>query len=163
MPNIVWEELRFIKDWSAALNQILAEAKSASEANDFDARQELHDLLLQFIKNSPPNCEALDKIARRASADIFAGQTGAAVAAITARMNELKAATALIEGVTSENNEDTKSLQLKSVVSAIDKDRNAVESLKRIEQALTNPDNNLLAKLEALLRAVDELRPLTQP
>lgn len=162
MPNIVWEDLRFIKDWSAALNQILAEAKTAREANDFDARQELHELLLQFIKNSPPNCEALDKIARRASADIFEEQTGAAVAAITARMNELKAATGLIEGVTAENKENTKSLQLKNVVSAIDKAKNAVESLKTIERALTNPDNNLLGKIEALLRAVDELRPLTQ-
>lgn len=163
MPNINWDELRFIKDWSAALTQILAEAKTAREANDSEARQELQDLLLQFVKNSPPNCEALDKIARRAAEDLFIEQTSAAVAAISARMNELKSATGLIEGVTSENKETARSLQLKNVTSAIDKARNAVQALKTIERALANPDNDLLTKIEALLRAVDELQVITQP
>jgi len=72
-----------------------------------------------------------------------------------ARLGELKDATKLISGVTAANSDAAKDLQFKNVISALDKAKAATNTLRQLEMSMTNPDNSLLQKINALLTAIE--------
>jgi len=155
MTEINFNELIFITDWARALDQLLQDAKQAIQNNDFEERQLIQETLADFKKQSPPECAALDKIADRAIDDLFISITSDALTAIMARLGELKDATKLISGVTAANSDAAKDLQFKNVISALDKAKAATNTLRQLEMSMTNPDNSLLQKINALLTAIE--------
>ena len=162
-PRIKFDELLTIEDWSNALRRILDAAVKVTEAKDALGRQDLMDLLLTFIKRSPPKVEVLDVIAREAIEDLALAEIPTSFERISWRSVELNRAVGLIDAVTAESKKDARELQLESTLDALTKARAAVEALNKIEKALSHPDANLLDQLkatgEALSTATRTIRP----
>jgi hypothetical protein len=160
MPQINFDELVTLADWTAALQSILDEAKTAIQSNDQGKKLELQDQLRAYIKRSPEKCEFLDNIAHKAIDDLFISVVGSALSAIDARNAELKKATAVVADVTHEAENDAKSIQFKTAIEVLTKAKAAVEKLKALEQQLAQPDQNLLDKIKALTDAISDLSGL---
>lgn len=163
-PRIQFDELITIDDWSGALRRILEAAVKATEAKDALGRQDLMDLLLTFIKLLPAKVEVLDMIAREAIQDLSLAEISASLERMTSsRIAEVNRSIGLIDAVTAESKRDARALQLESTLDALTKARAAVEALNRIEKALSQPDTNLLDKLnatgEAISAATEAIRP----
>lgn len=157
---IEWETLTTIEDWANALDKILKAAKSAIEANDFDKKLEIQKLLNQYIKESPgiDSLNAFDEIAGKASRDIFLGIVDKALESIASRNAELKKLMALVNGVTEQVKTDKKQIVFEKLTDALNKTKVSIDILKKLEEELENPDQNLLDKIEAVNRTVVELK-----
>jgi hypothetical protein len=153
-PRIKFDELITIEDWSSALRRILDAAVKATETKDALGRQDLMDQLLTFIKRSPAKVEVLDVIAREAIEDLSLAEISVSLERISSRSAELTRAVDLIDAVTTEAKKDARALQLESTLDALTKARAAVEALNKIENALTQPDTNLLDTLKATGEAI---------
>jgi hypothetical protein len=162
-PRIKFDELITIEDWSNALGRILDAAVKATEAKDVLGRQDLMDLLLTFIKRSPPKVEVFDVIAREAIEDLSLAEISASLERISSRTAELSRAVGLIDAVTAEAKKDARALQLESTLDALTKAKAAVEALNKIERALTQPDTNLLDKLKATGEAISAATRAIRP
>jgi hypothetical protein len=157
MTEINWDVLVTIKDWAAALQRILDDAKAAVTANDQGAKLDAQDLLRTFTKRSPVECEFLDNIALKAINDLFISVSGSALEAISSRNAELQQATKLIKDVGTQAQKDAKAIQFEKVISALDKAKSAAEALKNLETSLAQPDQNLLGKIKALSGAIEDI------
>ena len=104
--------------------------------------------------------EFLDNIATKAVGDLFISVAAQALAAIASRNAELLEATKLIKNVTSQAEKTTKSIQFEKVISAMDKAKSAAETLKTLETALAQPDQNLLRRIKDVTDAIDQLTRL---
>ena len=163
-PRIEFDELITMDDWSGALRRILEAAVKATEAKDALGRQDLMELLLTFIKRSPAKGEVLDMIAREAIQDLsFAEISASMERMMSSRIAELNRSIGLIDAATAESKRDGRALQLENTLEALTKARAAVEALNRTEKALSQPDINLLDKLnatgEAISAATRAIRP----
>ena len=121
LPKINFDRLLTIDQWTNALVTILDAAVEATADKDSTLRIDLQDLLLTFIKRSPPMVESLDTIARQAIEDLAVAEIDASLERITARSAELTRATGLIKAVTEEAKKDTRTLQLESTLDALAK------------------------------------------
>lgn len=161
MSSIKWNTLLTIRDWAAALEKLLEQAREAVTGNNAEARQAVQQQLIEYTKNSPAMCNALDDIASQASTDLFVAQVDACLVAIGARNAELKKAIALIEGATDHALKDARTIQLGNLVESLRKTRGALAAFKTLERKLAAPDQNLLAKVKAVEEAIAELMRLT--
>jgi len=149
LPKTKFDELITIQDWSDALRKILDGAVKATEDEDSQARQDIQDLLLTFIKRSPAKVELLDVIAREAIEDLALAQISESLRRISSRSAELDRASGLIDAVTAEAKKDARQLQLESTIDALGKAKAAIDALNKVEKAVVDPDQNLLQKLKA--------------
>ena len=154
LPEIKFDELITIDEWSDALRKILAAAVAATRNKDAVGRQALMDLLLTFIKRSPAKVEVLDVIAREAIEDLALAEISASLERISSRNAELNRAVGLIDAVTVEAKKDARKLQLEATLDALAKAKIAIDALTRIENTLTNPNKGLLDKLKGSGEAV---------
>ena len=156
MENIEWNKLVKIEDWAKVLSNLLDEAKSAIEDNNSDKRLEIQDLLVTFIEKSPLKCAALNKVASEAAEDVFLDQIGESLKAIASRNAELKKLMRLVNNVTGEARKDEKALQFENLIEAIEKVTGIAETLKDVEGTLSDPEADVLAKIESGTKAVEE-------
>lgn len=154
LPRIKFNELVGIDEWAAALRKILDAAVAATADKDAEDRQALMDLLLTFIKSSPAKVEVLDVIAREAIEDLSLAEISASLERISSRNAELVRAVGLIDAVTAEAKKDARTLQLETTLDALAKAKAAIDALTKIEKALSDPDNDLLAKLKGSGEAI---------
>lgn len=155
-----WEGLVTLEAWAGALDSLLDRARDAIDSGRSTRRLRVREELLEFIKRSPAKADALDEVALRASRDLFLEGVESAVAAIAARDGELARARALIEGVTEEAGRDARAIQLERAVELADRLEAAVRTLVGLEEALAEPDADVLDELAAVLEALERLRKL---
>lgn len=160
IPNIKFATLFTTQDWADALKEILSQAR---QETDPDERISLQDLLLVYIKKSPPTVELLDVIAREAIDDLALSEISASLARIASRDAELLRTTGMISAVTREAKMDARALQLESTFEALAKAQAAVDAFTKLEKALKKPDQKLLAKLKAAAEAITSVNELVQP
>ena len=160
MANIKFDQLFTLEDWAGALQELLNDAQAAITANNQAQKISAQDALRTFMKQSPVQAEFLDNIALKAINDLFISVADTALAAIGARNAELQQATKLMKDVSAQAKKDAKKIQFESVVSVLDKAKAAAETLKELENSLAQPDQNLLARIRALMEAIDGLRQL---
>ncbi len=153
-PN--WDDLILLQDWAEALKGILAAAEQAIQS-DNNERPDVAELLRTFVKKSPFNAGALDKIATDAIIDLNINVIADALRAIRARNDELKRQIDLIEGVTSQAATDAKKLRLDGVNQVLANARTALEALRSANDALGSPDAALAKKITAVVKAIDGL------
>jgi hypothetical protein len=154
LPTVKFDELITIDEWSGALRTILDAALEATRNKDSQERQDLQDLLLAFIKNSPAKVELLDVIARKAIEDLALAEISVSLERISSRTAELNRAVGLVEAVTAEATQDARSLQMKSTLDALAKAKAAIDALTAIEKAAAAPDQSLMQKLKASVDAI---------
>jgi hypothetical protein len=155
MPlRIKFDELITIEDWSNALGRILDAAFKATEDENTEARQDLMDLLLLFIKRSPAKVELLDAIARETIEDLALAEISVSLERISSRSAELSRAAGLIDAVTADAKKDARQLQLESTLDALGRAKTAIDAFNKFEKALDSPDRNLLQKLKASADAI---------
>ncbi len=162
MPPSRWSALITFAHWARELGVILAGAEDVIREGDFEAKLALHDLLTEYIKESPTAAEPLDAIARRTSRDILEAQVAEAAARIAARNAELRQATRLIEEATAQGKRSDRDLQFESVVNALEKAKAGLEVLKKLEDAATEPDRELVDRLTAVANAIAEFEKLAR-
>lgn len=155
-----WEGLVTLEAWASALDSLLDRARDAIDSGRSTRRLRVREELLEFIKRSPAKADALDDVALRASHDLFQESVESAVAAIAARNGELARARALIEGVTEEAGRDARAIQFERAVELADRLEVAVRTLVALEEALAEPDADVLDELTAVLEALERLRKL---
>ena len=160
IPNIKFATLFTTQNWADALKEILSQAR---QETDPDERISLQDLLLVYIKKSPPTVELLDVIAREAIDDLALSEISASLARIASRDAELLRTTGMISAVTREAKMDARALQLESTFEALAKAQAAVDAFTKLEKALKKPDQKLLAKLKAAAEAITSVNELVQP
>ena len=163
LPKINFDRLLTIDQWTNALVTILDAAVEATADKDSTLRIDLQDLLLTFIKRSPPMVESLDTIARQAIEDLAVAEIDASLERITARSAELTRATGLIKAVTEEAKKDTRTLQLESTLDALAKAKVAIEAFDKLEKTVSTPDKSLLEKLKASLEAIGTVTKALTP
>ena len=156
MENIEWNQLVKIADWAKVLSDLLSEAKSAVADNDSDKRLEIQDLLVKFTEKSPLKCAALSKIASEAAEDLFLDQVDENLKAIASRNAELEKVIRLLKDVTREARKDEKELQFENLIETLEKIKGIAETLKDVEGTLTDPEADVLAKIEAVTKAVEK-------
>lgn len=154
LPQIKFDDLINIEDWSGALREIVDAAVEATEKKDAVTRRDLQDLLLTFIKRSPSKVELLDVIARKAIEDLALAEIAVSLERISSRSAELNRAAGLVEAVTAEAGKGARKLQLESTLDALAKAKAAIDALTKIEKAASAPDSSLLQKLKASGEAV---------
>jgi hypothetical protein len=162
IPRIKFDDLITIDEWAAALQQILTAATAATRSNNSADRIDLQNLLLAYIKKSPPKVEMLDVIARETIDDLALAEISVSLDRIASRNAELQRATGLIGAVAAEAKKDARALKLEGVVDALAKARAAVDALKALENSLSNPDQKLLDKLRAVGQTIAELNATIQ-
>ena len=160
MANINFDLLVTLEDWAGALQELLNDARAAIAANNQAQKISAQDALRTFTKRSPVEAEFLDNIALKAINDLFISVVDTALAAIGARNAELQQATKLMKDVSAQAKKDAKKIQFENVISVLDKAKAAAETLKQLENSLTQPDQNLLTRIRALVEAIDDLRQL---
>ncbi|MFL6227999.1 MAG: hypothetical protein ACJ741_04375 [Pyrinomonadaceae bacterium] len=163
MAQIDWDALSTVDDWSNALKTLIGEAKAAVQNNDSDARLTTQASLTDFITNSPSFCAPLDAVARDTARDLFNSEVNAALASLASRDADLAKATAAIQGATAHADQSAKSIQFKQAIDFLDKSKAALAQLKTLEEQLVSPDTDLLAKIKAVLAAIDELKSAKEP
>lgn len=154
MKNIEWNKLKKIADWAEVLNDLLDEAKSATEKNDSEKRREIRKLLVKFVEKSPLKCANLSDIASEEAKDIISDQVDERLKAIASRNAELKKLVRLMNDVTAEAREDEKELQFKTLIETIGTIKGIAETLKNVEGTFTDPEADVLDKIEAVVEAV---------
>ena len=162
MPPSRWSALLFFADWARELGVILADAEDVIREGDFEAKLKLHDLLTEYIKESPTATEPLDEIARRTSLDLFEAQVAQAAARIAARNAELRQATRLIEEATAQGERSERDLQFEKVVDVLEKAKAGLEVLKELEDAATQPDRELVDRVTAVAEAIADFEKLAR-
>lgn len=151
-----WDNLILLQDWAEALKAILADAEQAIQS-DGNERQAVAETLRTFVKKSPFNAGALDKIATDAIIDLNINVIADALRAIRTRNEELKRQIDLIEGVTSQAGADAKQLRLDGVNKILADAKMALQALQSANNALVSPDNALSKKVAAIIKAIDGL------
>ena len=160
MTQVNFPRLVTIEDWAEALSHILEDAAAAVAATDAAGRLEAQRLLLDFIKQSPSKCDALDDIASKASQDLYAATVEQAVQAIAARNAELARAVALIQGVTVEAGKDAAEIQFERVMDLGERLTAAAKALKVVSSNAAKKQE-LGRRIEDVLNAVEALNKLS--
>ena len=146
------------EDWAEVLSGLLDEAESAIERNSSDKKREIIDSLVDFIEKSPPKCADLNEIASKATNNLILNQVRESTKRIVSRNAELKKAVNLLKDVTEEAKKDRKQIRFENLIEAIEKVKGIAETLKDVESALSNPEADLLAKIEAVTKAVEKYK-----
>ena len=156
MENIKWNKLPKIADWAKVLSDLLGEAKSAVANNDSDKRLEIQRLLVRYTEKSPLKCAALSKIASEAAEDLFLNQVDESLKAMAFRNADLEKLMELVNNVTGEARKDEKELQFENLIETLETIKGIAETLKDVEGTLTDQEADVLAKIEAVTKAVEE-------
>ena len=158
MATFELNQLETFEEWADALRDILDGAEVVIEGNDSNRKLELQKSLSEFIKMSPSRCADLDDIARKAANDIFRGIVDENIKAIADRSIELKKVTDLVKRATEDAKKDRKAILFENVIEGIDRITGTAERLKGVGGTLSDPEANLLAKIEGVTKAVEEYK-----
>lgn len=149
--------LSSLEQWAKALEDLLAEAQSAVESQNLDAKRQAQKNFLEFIKASPPKCNFLDQIAGRAATNVFESVVDQALAELSARNDELHTVTEAMNGIAEEAQKDARALMFEDTIGALTKVTAVLEAFKELEEQLDTPDAELLGQIAAVASSAADL------
>lgn len=162
MTHIQWNSLFSVNDYAMALNGIFVDVVSAINSGESEDLMDIKTKLDRFAKESPVSCAFLDLIARRTARDIFESEVRVALNSISERSIELKAVIAGLNAVTEEAKSNRKSIMLESLNEGLSKIEKSLQVIKTAEEALEQPNQDLLGRFETLKSAIEGLKELDE-
>jgi hypothetical protein len=158
MAKIDWDGLKTLDDWSGALQTLIAGGKAAVQGGSQDEKIAVQSQLADFIERAPAFCAPLVPVARDAGRALFEAVVSKALADLAARDADLRSAVAAIRGGTEKADKSARSIQFKQAIDVLDRSKAALDELKKLQEQLAAPDQNVLAKIRAVNAAIDDLK-----
>lgn len=131
--------------WRKKLDELLAAAREAGAKEDIDARLEVSDRLTKFIIKNPPSIpgdpasseyDAMDRIAREASAGLLLATMQERLATIVNRTTELAALRKKIDSRTVANRAESASIRLEKARRVIDSTTESIGAMADLKKAI---------------------------
>lgn len=148
--------------WRAKLEELLTEARKAAKEDDA-ARETMADRLVEFVRKSVPNDEAiliLDKIAGNAAVDLLKQTVEERVQAITERNAQSAGLGKQFEKLAAEGKAEARALRLERVREVADGLTVAVTQLRSFLDDLSDADDSTLAT--AVAEGIEKLQGLRE-
>jgi hypothetical protein len=140
-----------------ALEALLLMAKQAIASQNNDQKLAVIAQLEDFVAMPEVKYDELDKIANQTIEDLAIAVINTAIGEIAARNADLLRYRQQLEGITGKTQEQIRDLRFADLIEGTARMQTVVDSFKKMENTMTNPDKNLLAKLADLKKMLDEL------
>ncbi len=152
-------------DWHAKLEALLTEAREAAKQDDA-AREAMADRLVEFVRKSVPNDDAiliLDKIAGNAAVDLLKQTVEERVQAITERNAQSAGLGKQFETLAAKGKAEARALRLERVREVADGLTVAVTQLRGFLDNLSGADDATLATdIAEGIETLQDLRKLVE-
>jgi len=155
--TIEWNSVITLKDWGELLEKLIGEAKDAISKNNSRKRLEIQRALVEYAKQSPTFCNALDEISLKIVHSLFLSQVDDCLSALNSHENELKKILEVIQNATIHAKKSEKEIQFISVIDILKKSKSALDTLLDLEKKLQAPDQTLIQKIEEIQISIDSL------
>jgi hypothetical protein len=157
-PN--WVALKLPSDWKNVLDQLISAARAAIQQGSIADRKAIAELLQKFIDNSPASSSAQDIIAAQVITDINISIIGNAIEGLHGNQPVINHNLTLIEAASAQAEKGERALKLEGLVKAVTTADKAISAMVEAEKTLKDPDKKLIEKLEAALKAIEDLKSL---
>jgi hypothetical protein len=161
MLNIEWDQLYVKKDWANALDQLLAEARVSGIENQAERLFVCQEDLLKFIELAPTDAEDLKLIAKDAIKNLQYIQVSDDLKAIDQYLLALQDPAIQLEGITTAMDQEKSRLFTKTI-EILNQASSSIDVLVKMEKQLTEPNQDLILRIDAVSRSIQELFVLAE-
>jgi hypothetical protein len=161
MLNIEWDQLSLKKDWTEALQQLLAEARASCLDGDINRRLACQQELATFIKLSPSDTQDLKSIAMSAVQMIYDDQLDGTIKAIDQYLLQLQGPVDQLEEIVTDVQQE-RSMRLTRTIEILNQASSSIDLLVKMERQMTEPNQNLILRIDAVNRSIQELFALAE-
>ena len=165
---IDWDKIQGLDAWTRTLDQLLARARAAAaKGQDGEGeRKEVSDLLVEFVRKSRPNDDAilaLDDVAARAAIDLLKVTIDGRIEGIATRSTELARLGKQFETLAAKGKAQAASIRLDRIREVAQGLTTAVATLQGLKTTLTEGDEKeLAAAIDKGIKTVQDLRKLVE-
>lgn len=158
-----WGSIKTIDGWQAKLQEILAAAEAASNADNFDQIQDARSRLVEFITHSVPDSaseiQEMDEIAKKARKDLVERSIDKRLKSLSDRTSELAKLTKTVTAQAEASAAKAGSIRLERAQNAVTSLTDTVSQLKDFSDTLeTGTDEELSKSVSDIIGSIQSLR-----
>ncbi|MBP1723017.1 MAG: hypothetical protein H6Q44_722 [Deltaproteobacteria bacterium] len=161
-----WDNIQGFGGWREKLGELLAEAQKAAQNEDATARFRVSERLNQFVAESWPNddkIQALDKVAVGAARGLMLSTLEERLKSLVDHNTELTTLTKMIQSQSEAAAASAKAIRLERVNKVLSTFTESVNAIRDFRTVLEKgPDDELTARLERVMKAIQDLRRLVE-